>query len=524
MSTIKKIFKLIKEIISFLILTSTTIFKYAKLGLERVYDTFIEKLHFSLTFKITLVYARETLSMLMFLSLCIIVGFTGLSVWSAQGHMKRDFYMVSDYLSDGVETLEERIDRLAELDNLSITIFHRDSSVIYTTEGDNVDITFYGKQDSAKSLEINDNYILVKDAPSVSYDIKKAFKGGDYNFGYAMILREEIHLDDNYLQIQIKNRMPRENASLIILGLVLLGVNLFLLLTAIISGSKYSKKILKPIEVMTRTVENITVNELNTRLNVSGSQDELKDLARTFNRMLDRIQKFYDQQSQFVSDASHELRTPISVIQGYADLLHRWGKEDEKILDESLTAIKEESENMKYLVEKLLFLARGDKNTQKVEKKDFYLNELIDDIIKETKMIDDVHQIIKLKNEIILINADPRLIKESLRIFIDNSIKYTPEGGSIKIESILNRNKAQILIEDTGVGISKEDLPNIFNRFYRVDKSRTKGAEGVSGTGLGLAIAKWIIEKHNGEIKVESQINVGTKVIINIPVYRTEKI
>ena len=207
------------------------------------------------------------------------------------------------------------------------------------------------------------------------------------------------------------------------------------------------------------------------------------------------------------------------MIQGYTDLLHRWGKKDENILDESLTAIKEETENMRDLVEKLLFLARGDKDTQKVEKKDFYLNELIDDIVKETKIIDDTHEIISHKNQEILINADPRLIKESLRIFIDNSIKYTPRGGSIKIESVLGEKEIQISIEDTGIGIPKKDLPHIFSRFYRVDKSRTKGIDGTGGTGLGLAIASWIIQRHGGRIDVESQVNIGTKVMINLPRY-----
>jgi len=517
MSKVSKVLKIIKQIIGILILIFTEIFKSISIEFEKLYNRFIEKLRFSLTFKITVVYARKTLSILMFLGLCILGGFIIFSVWSAQEHMKREFYLVSEYLREEINSSEARIKRLSEIDNLSISILEKNGNVLYTTESDNTSLVFYDKEDLNGGLSINDNYILVKDNAPIYYELSGAFKGEDYNFGYAMILSQEIQWNEIPVQIQIKNRMPRENALLIVIVLGLLVVNIFLLLTIVISGSRSSKKILRPIEVMTKTVENITINEINTRLNVSGSQDELKDLARTFNSMLDRIQQSYEQQNQFVSDASHELRTPISVIQGYADLLVRWGKNDEKILEESLSAIKEESENMKDLVEKLLFLARGDKNTQKVEKKDFYLNEMIEHIVKETQMIDNDHQIINIKNDNILINADPRLIKESLRIFIDNCIKYTPRGGSIKIESILTEKEAQISIEDTGFGISKEDLPHIFNRFYRVDKSRTKGIEGIGGTGLGLTIAKWIIQSHNGRIKVESQINVGTKVIINLP-------
>ena len=153
-------------------------------------------------------------------------------------------------------------------------------------------------------------------------------------------------------------------------------------------GSKASKKMLLPIKDMTKTTKAISINALETRLNVSISHDELKDLAETINKMLDGIQTSYEQQNQFVSDASHELRTPIAVIQGYANMLYRWGKDDKEVLEESITAIKSEAEDMQQLVEKLLFLARSDKNTQKIEKKSFYINELVDEIIKETKLID----------------------------------------------------------------------------------------------------------------------------------------
>jgi signal transduction histidine kinase len=240
---------------------------------------------------------------------------------------------------------------------------------------------------------------------------------------------------------------------------------------------------------------------LGTRLDVSGSKNELKDLAKTFNNMLDRIQSAYEKQNQFVSDASHELRTPISVIQGYANLLDRWGKSDSQVLEESITAIKTESESMKELIEKLLFLARGDKDTQKLEKEDFYINELIDEIIKETALIDNIHEVTSMRNEKLLINADRSLLKEAFRIFVDNSVKYTPEGGKIKLECSPEKNSTIITIEDTGIGISEKDLPHIFDRFYRADKSRTKET---GGTGLGMAIAKWIILRHEGTIKVLS--------------------
>ena len=313
----------------------------------------------------------------------------------------------------------------------------------------------------------------------------------------------------------IQNNPPEDYVFFLV---AILGIfNIVGLISIIFFGSKASRKLLAPIKVMTKTVKEISINVLDKRLDVSGSKDELKDLARTFNEMLDKIQKSVEQQNQFVSDASHELRTPIAVIQGYADLLDRWGKDDQQVLEESIAAIKSEAVSMKSLVEKLLFLARGDKNTQRVEKADFMLSEVINEILKETRLIDKSHNILIDQNEDLIIHADQKLIKEAIRIFMDNSIKFTPAGGTIKLNLYQKNKKAFISIEDTGIGISQENLPYIFNRFYRSDKSRTKAS---GGTGLGLAIAKWIIDNHDGKINVWSELNTGTVVRIELPLCR----
>ncbi|MCQ4925668.1 ATP-binding protein [Tissierella carlieri] len=299
-----------------------------------------------------------------------------------------------------------------------------------------------------------------------------------------------------------------------ILALILLASNVLGILLIVLIGSKASRKLLSPIDTMTKMVKEISINDLDKRLDVRGSKNELKDLAITFNDTLNRLEESIEKQNQFISDASHELRTPISVIQGYANLLNRWGKDDKEVLDESLEAIKNESENMKNLVENLLFLARGDKHTQKVAKEDFPLNKLIEEILTETKLIDDSHIITIERNEEIIVKADKNLIKEALRIFLDNSIKYTPAGGTVKLMSYEKNGKGVITIEDSGIGISKEHLPHIFDRFYRTDKSRTRES---GGTGLGLSIAKWIIDNHSGNIDIDSKIDVGTKVTIELP-------
>lgn len=296
---------------------------------------------------------------------------------------------------------------------------------------------------------------------------------------------------------------------------VVLGVfNLIGLGSIVFFGSRASCRLLAPVKTMTQAVQEISIHELNRRLDVSGAKDELKDLAITFNDMLDRFEKSVEQQNRFVSDASHELRTPIAVVKGYADLLDRWGKDDRQVLEESVAAIQSEAESMNSLLEKLLFLARGDKSSQKIDRQSFPLAEMIEEIIRETRLIAPEHQILNDLNEEINLVADRKLIKEAVRIFMDNSIKFTPAGGSIKLNAYRKDKYAVISIEDTGIGIARADLPYIFDRFYRADQSRTKSS---GGTGLGLSIAKWIIDSNQGEIRVWSDLESGTVVRIALP-------
>ena len=307
-----------------------------------------------------------------------------------------------------------------------------------------------------------------------------------------------------------------ENYSFIVslLTLFLIILSIFAILIIIIAGNIINKKMFKPITIMSNSARKITGNNLQKRINVSNSYDELKDLGETFNEMMDRIELSYQKQKQFVNDASHELRTPIAVIQGYSNMLYRWGKKDEKILDESITAIKEESENMKSLVDSLLFLARSDRNENKLNKTSFFLNDLFDNLIKENEIIDIDHKFNKEIEGNLLIYADRKLLKQALRVFIQNSIKYTKKGGSITLNSYSKENNIIINISDTGIGIPKEDLSKVFDRFYRTDQSRAKE---FGGTGLGLSIAKSIINLHNGKIKIQSKVNIGTKIQLILP-------
>ena len=241
---------------------------------------------------------------------------------------------------------------------------------------------------------------------------------------------------------------------------------------------------------------------------------ELAGLETAVNKLMSRMRDSYRQQARFVSDASHELRTPIAVIRGYADMLDRWGKTDEKILEESIEAIKEESENMQHLVEQLLFLARGDSGRTPLNVSDFDLSEMMKDVWEESSMIDKGHDYKFESGGSVMVRGDISLIKQAARILIENASKYTPEGGEIVLKSLISDGHPAFSVQDSGIGISENDLQHIFERFYRADDSRSKQT---GGSGLGLAIAKWIVERHGGRFEVISRKDIGTRITVILP-------
>ena len=245
----------------------------------------------------------------------------------------------------------------------------------------------------------------------------------------------------------------------------------------------------------------------------TGDKD-LQGLEAAINGMLSRMHAAYRQQAQFVSDASHELRTPIAVIQGYVKMLDRWGKDDEKVLEESIAAIKAETEHMKTLVEQLLFLARGDSGRQQLSPEPMDLSALMAEVLDEYRMIDPAHEWRQGSMTPAPVSADPALIKQAARILVDNAVRYTPEGGSIRLSAGTVDGRAFFEVQDGGIGIAEEDVPRIFDRFFRADPARARAS---GGTGLGLSIARWIVERHDGHFEVISRPELGTRIRVVLP-------
>ena len=449
-------------------------------GLVFVWNKFLSLFKFSLAFKIS-VYYFLTMALAFFLITSAVVFSYKLYLnefipkWKDQ-----DVQRINNYLNHN-ESIEPQ--ELA-------TYFSNENAIIITSNNKTV-LNHRPKEiiEISEDLLKYDPLRLETIAKPVSYS-----KGG-----YSV---EIIPYIDNYQAI----------AMIIIIAFSVISLLILIIITLL--GNKVNRHMFQPIRNMTDSAKKISGNNLNQRIDVANSYDELKELGETFNQMMNRIEASYRKQKQFVNDASHELRTPIAVIQGYSNLLSRWGKDNEKILLESIDAIKDESEHMKSLVNSLLFLARADKNETKLDRSTFLINDLLEELIKENRLIDSSHIFTNSIEGNLLMNADRKLIKQALRIFIQNSIKFTPEGGKITLKAFSDENDIVIDICDTGIGIPKKDLGNIFDRFYRADESRTKNK---GGTGLGLSIAKWIISAHEGRILIRSTVDVGTDIRLILP-------
>ena len=365
----------------------------------------------------------------------------------------------------------------------------------------------------------------------------RGFRAGGEGFeGVVSSITYVVDIEVGESTYEIEQNIGRFILYFIYAFAILIAYELLGLLSRTIKDRRMVKKTLDPIAELARAAQSlnevnkqldqekvmalagkldgIDAKQLDTRIPVDDLQEELRNVAVAINGMLDRINEAYAAQMRFVSDASHELRTPIAVIQGYANLLDRWGKEDEKTLSESVSAIKDEAGNMKDLVEQLLFLARGDSNRIKFSEQPVELTSLITEVADESRMVDSGHEFI-VSGDSVSIIADRALIKQALRILIDNAIKYTDGGGEIRISCETDSENARISVADNGIGIKPDIIPYVFDRFVRADESRTRAT---GGAGLGLSIAQWITVRHNGHVEVLSREGVGTRITLVLPV------
>jgi two-component system, OmpR family, sensor histidine kinase ArlS len=446
-----------------------------------------------ISWRLTIIYALMFTIVLLLLNITVYLGFS---------------YFIKNNARNNIDNvLEYVLPKIRGVNEYSFDVYDADFLQEVSKSGQ---IIYFRILNSNKEI-VAQSYIL----KNIDIPIKKGFneiKHENEHFIYKSILiLKDAYLDGYFIVVR---DVTLEYRFLSILFLILSTACLIGGIVAIFTGYVLTKKNLDPINKITNTVRSISVFDLDKRLEINGPEDELTRLSETFNSMLDRLEDSFKRQQEFVSDASHELRTPISVIQGYVDLLSRWGKEDEEISNESIEAIQNEVRNMKDLVNNLLFLARGDSDKIKLNKEEFWVDELVEELINETRMLENELNIYSKINERNKFYGNRKLIKQMLRIFIDNSLKFTSSGGEIVINS-KNRDKfIEFIISDTGIGIPKEEQKNVFKRFYKADILHSSPKEGA---GLGLAIARWIIDAHEGKIKLKSRPGHGTVIKVFLP-------
>jgi heavy metal sensor kinase len=275
---------------------------------------------------------------------------------------------------------------------------------------------------------------------------------------------------------------------------------------------------MRPVDQMTQAARAIgRTTDFARRLPQPAQQDELGRLARTFNDMLDQLAEAYGTQKRFLADASHELRTPLTVIRTSVESLRRGMDADPVAREETLRAIARESERMGRIVSDLLTLARADAG-QPLERRHLALDSLVLEVYTQEQTLANGVRLQLGEWDQIAVEGDPDRLKQVMLNLVDNALRYTPSGGEVTLDLLQRGDEAVFQVRDTGPGIPAEQVSRIFDRFYRVDQPRTRGA---GGTGLGLAIAREVAEAHGGRIDVESHVGEGSTFALVLPVARS---
>ena len=319
----------------------------------------------------------------------------------------------------------------------------------------------------------------------------------------------------DYGRLTLVYSMSSETAFLKLLAFLLVGANVAGAAIAFLVSRKVSRRMLAPIGNMILAANRIDRGTLDARLDVPEPDDELKHLALTLNGMLDRVSAAYHQQGRFVADVSHELRTPLAVMQGNVDLLSRWGSEDPLVRQDSIHALANQTAYMSTLVENLLFLARSDNAKFELKRTAFSVDALFSELLEEQSLIDPAHTYTKeLSPKDGVMVADRAMIGQMLRALLDNSVKYTPAGGTITLGFQKTAQGSELFVRDNGVGMEEADCEQVFQRFYRVDAAR---ARATGGMGLGLSIVLAIAQSHSGSASAQSKPGKGTIITVTIP-------
>lgn len=403
-----------------------------------------------------------------------------------------DVYYDRSSLEASLMNLNSFISELSQPE-LNVKIYGVDQRLVFETRG--LYLPFDDSEQGKITIQTHNNITgLIALEPIKSNETGKVI-------GYA-----QGFLELNSF-ISVRDKMFKTLVVLEIVGVII----------SIIVGVLLSTYFTAPLRKMANSLNSINeAYKTEVRMPVPKSNDEISDLARAFNDMLERMQLFIQQQQQFVEDVSHELRTPVAVIEGHINLLNRWGKDDPEVLEESLQASLQEIVRMKSLVQEMLDLSRAEQSEFHYEDKVSSVVDVLKTTVGNFSMLyPDFHfnlDIDLAKSGQIKIYRNH--LEQLLIILMDNAVKYSGERKEVLVSASSSYRTVDILVQDFGEGVSEEDLARIFSRFYRVDKAR---ARHTGGNGLGLSIAAQLVNNYNGHISVKSVLNHGSSFKVSLP-------
>jgi two-component system, OmpR family, sensor histidine kinase ArlS len=341
----------------------------------------------------------------------------------------------------------------------------------------------------------------------------------DYHFinnERFIMLREPLHVGAIHGTIEIARRLVKFQHMTNTLFFIMTALGVAAMITSAFIGRLVAQNFVGRLKALTKTMADIKNKGIQKRIDVPASHDEMSELMMMFNQMMDEIERSFDQQKQFVEDASHELRTPIAILEGHLSLLQRWGKHNPAILEESLQAAIQETGRLKKLVLELLDLSRAEAINVPNDIVSIDPQQAVEQVVKNFRVLHPDFQftIDNSATQTARIRMTKYHFEQLLLILLDNAVKYSQQAKQVTILIKEEKRFVTIAVKDYGIGIPKAELEKVFLRFYRVDKARSREKGGV---GLGLAIAKEIIDKYDGQITIDSEVGKGTTVELAIP-------
>lgn len=436
----------------------------------------------------------------------------GLAVWFA---MRATVYHATDEeLRDRVQGVRAFMDR--QISSLSIPEIRdefREHSVL-GPGGDLFQVCDAQGEWLYRSVPLESNNVSIEKPASL---LSPRFVTSQVAGRPLRFYSERILVNGQPYTVQVAAPMHEAFEAIEAFGIILAFLVPVLLIGATAGGYWISKRALDPVDEISRSAQRISIENLTDRLHVPETGDQLQRLTETLNQMFSRLETSVRRIKQFTADASHELRAPIALIRTTAEIaVQRRNRQAEQYL-EALDEILEESERMSQVVDSLMLLARADAGKEVLERG------LVDAASIARAAVEQGEKLARIRGlqfsagipEFpIWVQADGEALRRALLILIDNAAKYTPEGGSVRVDVSTSDTVLKVSVRDTGIGIAPAELPHVFDRFWRADKARSRS---LGGAGLGLSIAKWIAETHAASITVESELGKGSVFSLQLP-------